>query len=462
MNYREVIDEFGAKYPDRIAFKEVGKNKEIIEYSYAQFYRDIKTVASWYVQNGYEDKHIAMMAPNCYRWIVFAYAIYYVGAVAVYLHNDLSDEEAIRKLERADVDLLVTDRDIDVSIGRINIYDAIPQCDICSEFKAIDTDKLATLIFTSGTTGVDKIVMLSQKNMMPLMYWAKLFKSDEIMHILFMYPFSHTGVFGCLLHLSTGNTICIQTKPKYFFRDLLLLNPDSILGVPVYVEAILKKINAGIPVNEVMGNRCKMVSCGGAAYSIDMVKTLSENGIEFQSGFGQTESGGTGSLYISTYMPLNGSVGKPSANVNMKIDDGEICIQSEGVMLGYYKDPEATAEVLKNGWLYTGDLGYIDEDGFVYVTGRKKNLIILSNGKNISPEELEMKLKKCQAINEVVVKGENTFLRADIYANEEDRPEIDEFVKEYNRSAESYKRIQKIVYSDTPFEKTLSGKIKRY
>ena len=139
-----------------------------------------------------------------------------------------------------------------------------------------------------------------------------------------------------------------------------------------------------------------------------------------------------------------------------------ICIQSEGVMLGYYKDSVATEEVLKDGWLYTGDLGYIDEEGFVYVTGRKKNLIILSNGKNISPEELEGKLKKCPAIIEVVIKGENTLLRADIYAKEEDRHEIDEFIKEYNKSAESYKRIHKTVYTDRPFEKTLSGKIKRY
>lgn len=461
MDFREVIDSLGTTYPERVAFKEVGKNKEIIEHTYAEFYHDIKTVASWYKQNGYEDKHIAMLAPNCYKWLVYAYAVYYIGAVAVYLHNDLSDDEAKIKLERADADLLITDRNMDVAIRCININDEIPVCDVCSDFKTINVDELAVLIFTSGTTGEDKIVMLSQKNMMPLLHWAKMYRTEVIQQILFVLPFSHTGVFSLLLFIYTGNTVCIQAKPKYFFRDVLLLNPTSICCVPVYVEAIYKKIKAGIPINEIVGNRCTMISGGGAAYSADMVKTLLENGIECQTGYGQTESGGSGTTHFSKFMPVNGSVGKPTS-ATIKIVDGEICLQSEGVMIGYYKNPEGTAEVLKDGWLYTGDLGYMDEEGFVYITGRKKNLIILSNGKNVSPEELESKLMVCPAITEVVVRGENTLLRADIYADEADRDEVDEFIKEYNKSVESHKRIHKVVYSDRPFEKTLSGKIKRY
>lgn len=462
MNYREVIDEFGADYTDQVAFEEIEKNKEIIEYKYGQFYHDIKTVASWYKLNGYEDKHIAIMAPNSYKWMVYAYAISYAGAVAVYLHNDLSDEEAKNKLERADVDLLVTDRKMDISIVCVDINDEITQCDICSDFKKIDEDELALLLFTSGTTGVDKIVMLSHKNMSSLMGAKKLYHLDGTLYYLGMFPFSTTAVLANLLYLALGGVICIQTKPKYFFRDLLLFNPTRLSAVPMYLEAILRKIHSGMPIREIVGDRCTNVGGGGALISADLVNSLCKDGVESFSGYGQTESGGTGTTYISKYMPVNGSVGKPSPGVNMKIVDGEICIQSEGVMIGYYKDPEATAEVLKDGWLYTGDLGYTDEDGYVYITGRKKNLIILSNGKNISPEELENKLMKCPVINEVVIKGENTLLRADIYANEEDRPVIDEFIKEYNRSAESYKRIQKVVYTDKPFEKTLSGKIKRY
>lgn len=462
MNYREAIDALERTYSDQVALQEIGKNKEIINYSYSKFCHDIRTVASWYKQNGYEDKHIAMLAPNCYKWLVYAYAINYVGAVAVYLHNDLSDEEAREKLERAEVDLLITDRDMDISIGCVDINDDIPQCDICSDFNEIDSNELALLLYTSGTTGVDKIVMLSQNNMTSLLNLEKIYRTEEHLYILCSFPFSQTQVLANLLYLYIGNTLCINNKPKYFFRDLLLFNPTRVMVVPMYLEAILRKINAGIPIHEILGNRCTYIGGGGAAISADIVNSLLDEGVIFLSGYGQTESGGTGTFFMSKFMPVNGSVGKPSPNVNIKIVDDEICIQSDGLMLGYYKNPEATAEVLKDGWLYTGDLGYMDEEGYVYITGRKKNLIILSNGKNISPEELENKLKKCEAIIEVVVTGENTLLRADIYANEEDRNEIDEFIKEYNKSAESYKRIHKTVYSDKPFEKTLSGKIKRF
>ena len=203
--------------------------------------------------------------------------------------------------------------------------------------------------------------------------------------------------------------------------------------------------------------------CSSAALDPKMLLELAQNGFVVNQCYGMTETFGDGILNFTQVEKHMSAVGKPDDHVQYKLDEtGEICIKGDCVMLGYYKDPEATAEVIDaDGWFHTGDLARMDEEGFYYITGRKKNLIILASGENVSPEELEKKLALCPAITECIVKEKSQKICAVIYCPEDKQEEVRAFVIEVNRSLPLYKRISAVEFTVEPLPRNALGKLLR-
>jgi long-chain acyl-CoA synthetase len=276
--------------------------------------------------------------------------------------------------------------------------------------------------------------------------------------------------------LYIGFTTCINDSIMHVQKNLKLFKPDMVLMVPLVLESVyakLKNAGKGLPKKLVakaaFGGNLKTIVSGGAYLNPEYVDKFAEYGITVLQGYGMTEC----SPVISTNLPWQqkkDSVGKLMPNCEAKIVDNEIWVKGSSVMMGYYKMPEETAEAVEDGWLKTGDLGYVDEDGFVYITGRRKNLIILANGENVSPEEIENQIVTAELVKEIIVREKDTVIQAEIYPDYEyaakkkikDIPgSLQQILDEYNRTAPVYKRILNLVVRETEFEKNTTKKIKR-
>ena len=381
----------------------------------------------------------------------------------------------------------------------------------------IDSKALATLVFTSGTTSNSKIVMISQYNIarnISDMQLVEDFRSTDV-NLAFL-PFHHTfGSTGQLIMLSSGITTAFPDGLRYIGQNLKEYHVTFFVGVPILIEAIYKKLNEGIAkkgktkmvkiakiftnillkfgidirrkvfkeiIDELGGLR--FVISGAASLDKKVEKGLNDLGILTVQGYGLTETSPV--LCAENYKYRKyGSIGFPMKNVQIRIEDknkegiGELVVKAPNVMLGYYEDEEATKEVLKDGWLYTGDYGYIDAQGYVYITGRKKNLIVLKNGKKIFPEEMEEHINKIDLVEECFVFGlpkeEDVVLSVKIKYDEEVAKEkypnlkaeelkkvIWEKVKETNKLFPKYKYVKNMILTNEEFAKTTTNKIKRF
>jgi long-chain acyl-CoA synthetase len=259
---------------------------------------------------------------------------------------------------------------------------------------------------------------------------------------------------------------------------MVVFQPEVMLMVPMMVETIYKRLavaDANIPKMElaqhVFGGKLRIIFVGGAHLDPYYIDQFAEFGVAIYEGYGMSEC----SPVISSNTPDNhkkGSIGRPLSNVEVSFADGEILVRGSSVMKGYYKMPEETAETLADGWLHTGDKGYLDEDGFLYINGRVKNLIILSNGENVSPEEIENKLALGKLVGEVIVTGEENGLTARIYpeqelvqqnemSEDEVRASLQAFLDEYNKTQPTYRQITGLVVRKNPFARSSTKKIKR-
>ena len=247
---------------------------------------------------------------------------------------------------------------------------------------------------------------------------------------------------------------------KYVFMDMPKLNPTHAGMVPSIAESLAKIIRR-TPHERIVnyvGNSFKGIIAVGASMKPAIAECLLEQGVEIFVLYGMTETAGNGSWCLLDKNHL-GTIGKPDTNLLFRIVDGEIQIFGDGVMSGYYNDPEETSEVIIDGWLHTGDMGYCDHDGYYYITGRKKNVIILSNGENVNPEEIEATFDRCEAVEECLVYSDGRGICADVYANNHDIAEA--YIKVYNESVPMYRQVYKVNYMNKPLPKTGSGKIKR-
>lgn len=309
---------------------------------------------------------------------------------------------------------------------------------------------------------------------------------------LLTLPLHHTFAFttSVLAMLAYRVPICINRSLRTFIPDMQEFKPQNMFLVPLYVETMYRNIwktaetqgkdkllrnmvilsnilrKMGIDLRRKLfrsilsqfGGNLDLIICGGAPLKQSYIDGMEAFGIQVLNGYGITECAPVVAVNRNRFF-RRGSVGLPLPCSEIKIVDGEICVRGPNVTPGYYQDDASNNDAFLNDWFKTGDLGYLDEDGFLYITGRRKNLIILSNGKNVSPEELEERLLDLPHVQEAVVYEENGMIAAEIFA--QDQTGVQEHVTALNRELPVYKRIQKVVFRDREFEKTTTKKIKR-
>ncbi len=519
-DFRQFVDFMAKSYSDKTVFiYEEDKTEKSVTYS--KFTDDINALAAYFKAEGMADEKIAVYGENSYEWIVAYFAAVVSGNVIVPIDKELPGEEVSNLIGDCGAKVLIyssaktkTIAEAKDGMTSVDRFFEIPEVNalfekgraILAEDNSVvampqDTEKLCALIYTSGTTGNPKGVMLCQRNLMFDMCNScrNLLEPPNTVVVL---PLNHTfGMMaGVLCQVYAGYTTYINNNLRNVLRDINRLKPQHISVVPLFADTFYKGIwknakksgkdkilrvlikisnglrKAGIDLRRVFfksvidafGGNLEMLIVGGAPLDLKVAKGFEDLGITVIGGYGITEC----SPIISTDRNKDykfGSAGLAISGVEVKVDcpdekgEGELLVKGPIVMLGYYNNPEATAEVFEGEWFRTGDFGRVDDEGFIFITGRKKNIIITPNGKNVYPEEIEAVIQKVEGIGEVVVYESEKLICAEIYTETpEDKDRIKAEVLELNKTLPSYKHIQKVVFRDTEFEKTTTKKIKRF
>ncbi|MGI6436814.1 MAG: AMP-dependent synthetase/ligase [Sphaerochaeta sp.] len=542
----EMFDITVKRYPDNESFRAFTPKKEV--YTYAEAYEHIQTIASYLVVEGVtKGTKVALTGKNSPQWAMSYLGILYAGGTVVPLDASLSDEDMIKLMAFAGVKIFIADSerlkgfDEKDTLGLTHRLSLEPS----EEFPMIMEQKgdrrrkaykatgeeTAAILFTSGTTGTPKGVMLSHENLVSDCYLAQgnmwIYPTDVFYAIL---PLHHSYtmmavfieaisvgasiVFGKKLVISQvlkemreGKVTMFLAVPMLFNKMIAaLMNGVKEKGAVLYgvirflmgVSGVLKKVfkvNIG---KKMFGFLLKKLSLehnricisGGGPLPASTFKLFNQLGIDFVQGYGLTETSPITHLNpVEAYIET--SVGKNLPQVEVRIVDpdsdgnGLIHIKGPMVMQGYYKNPEATDEVLKDGWLNTGDVGYQDANGYLYLTGRAKNLIVTEGGKNVFPEEIEDHFQLYDEIDTICVLGyiidkqkKSEGIRALIYPSEkysnemkkthgeqsaaEIEKRLNQIVGEVNKSLQSYKKITRVTVVNEPLEMTSTKKVKRH
>lgn len=511
-------------YPDKAAFV-FAKGKNAISKTYADIYEDMCTLGTWLHAMNFHEKHIAIIGENSYEWLVAFFAITCGGNVAVPIDKELPENEMAGLLKKADVEVIFYSKSyrepiinaLEILNKEVNAYcmsDMAEYIELGKEQIAlgkisfldyeIDRKKLCCIMFTSGTSGNCKGVMLSHENIAEdINNSCKLFVLRG--NTIAVLPFHHAFglVVAVFMVLNYGYTIYINTSLKTVQKDLQIAKPQTMFLVPLFVETFHKQIwmsakkegkekmlkrmikisdcllKFGIDVRkrvfdsvrQAFGGGIEYIICGGAPLATQYVKEFRSFGIEILNGYGTTECSPCAAVNRN-YYHKDGTVGVVVPDIEVKISvSGEVLVKGSIVMQGYYNDDDSTNEVFNGGWYKTGDLGYLDDEGFLTLTGRCKNLIILSNGENVSPEELEADFLKYDEVQEVLVYEENGVIIAEIYPDEDylektgckiKQEHFDKICKVINSKRPLYKQVGKVRLRDFEFEKNTSKKILRY
>ena len=310
------------------------------------------------------------------------------------------------------------------------------------------------LLATSGSTKRSKLVLLSHYALLP-------HSELETQRSVFVLPMYHIAGLNSLMNdLARGIPICLSTLGRGIL-DMAWFRPKDVFAVPSFVELLVQRAKAG----KLDLSSIASVISGGAPQSCETAEYLENLGIYTISLYGATETAGIVDYALPSRF-RRGSVGLPGPWNEIKISpQGEVLVKGPNVMLRYLDDPDATAQALVEGWYHTGDLGRIDQDGFLYITGRISNVIVLSNGENVSPEAVEAKLSVCPDILECVVLGRGDRIAAQVWcgagAGEDAQGRVKEFVADYNRTVPSYLAVRHLEFREQPFDKTATGKLKR-
>lgn len=529
------------------------EKKAIKEYSYKELYENSTYLGAGLEKLGLLGKPIAVIGEADPAYMTTYYGVVNGNGVIIPLDKEITDDEIVNFLILSEAAAVVytsaqngriaalADRlpdvkkfiPVDAEKETVECDRILPYRDLLnmgkefiengeSNYKntVIDVEKCCAIIFTSGTTGTSKGVMLCQKNLCTNAFAAAnaihfIEKSTRLVSVL---PMNHTYEVTCS-HITAqffGASTFLNDSLKYVLRNFQNFKPHVLVLVPLFVETMHKKIwseirnkgkeklvrrmikvsNAllkiGIDLRSkffaqilgALGGELQGIVCGGAPLNPQLIKDFRDFGIDILEGYGITECSPLLAVNTKGNERLR-SVGPAVMGVKVRIDKekeedetGEIVANGPNVMLGYYRNQEATDAVFtEDGWFKTGDIGYMDADGYIYITGRKKNVIILSNGKNIFPEEIEEYLAQVSIIAESVVVGrplpdsDEAVITALVFPDYEQLEGLDEEavynkVKEeidtINRSLPQYKQIRQIQIRTTEFEKTTSRKIKRY
>ncbi len=500
-NLKEMID-YGAENFGERNFIEYKENGGITKKSYNQLKVSCDTFSRMLAEKNISEAHTAIIGSTSYEWIVTFFGTANSGGAAVPLAPNETDEMNCKLIEFADVSVFAFDKKhtalyklVKEKVPSIKLFisldnesesdDVINFSEIMEKYEgeyngSPDPDKVCAIVFTSGTTGFPKGVMSSHRN---FVYSAgSVHVACPTTRMLCCLPIHHSFCFtgNITKSIVKGKTVCVNDNLANLIQDLQLYKPDSILAVPQLVKKIMfgaMKFAAAHPelpqekaINSFLGGNIIDIISGGAPLEAALNEKFNSTGILVLNGYGMTEC----TPIISNNSVGNfrhGSVGKPIPCVDAKIVNGEILVKGPNVMLGYYKNPEATKEAFtEDGYLHTGDLGYFDEDGYLYITGRCKNLILLDNGENVSAEMLEEQFANEALIQEVICYNEGSAICAEVYLNkafidENGISDIDKAIlnvlDRVNENLASYQRITSYVIREIPFERTASSKIKR-
>lgn len=497
---REIIVQAAETYQDASAIRYKISKKEITSKSYAQLREDSERFSNALEALGEQGNHIAITGMTSYSWLVSYLGTVNSASVAVPLDVSLPAEDMCELIDRADATIFVYDEiraDVAAMVRArcpkikylISMQKEEQDQEVLSLWQLLEKsdnkcsimpepDALCTIMFTSGTTGKSKGVMLSHRNLAEnaTCFDMKIPPRTTALSVL---PIHHAYclTMDFLKGLSIGADICINDSLLRVAKNIKLFQPNMVLMVPLMIETMAKKLEdaEGLPVDlvkkEVFGEQFTTICSGGAYLNPAYIDLFAKYGVTIQQGYGMTEC----SPVISTNVSWNirkDSVGQLISNCEAKTVEEELWVRGSSVMMGYYKMPEETAQTLtEDGWLRTGDLGYVDQEGFVYLTGRKKNLIITKNGENVSPEELENKIGEHRLVQEILVRESEGVIEAEIFPDHEYaqkkeikdiRAVLQEVIDTYNQGAPAYKRVYRLKIRDTEFAKTPSKKIKRY
>ncbi len=543
-NFKQMLYRSGDIYRSRTAFRRKDEQGKIYSTTYEEFKTDVVSLGTSLMDKGYLNKKIAVIGKNSYEWCVAYLAASIVGIV-VPIDKELHTRDVINFINVSEASCILGDKknlspimEEKSEISNKDIYfvpfDGENSFNKLIEdgkklyekgFKEFDNieinpDELRILLFTSGTTGNAKGVCLSQRNIcsniLSTYGIVKVKRSDLFFSIL---PLHHTYecTLGFLLPIYSGASICHCEGLRYIAKNMQEFHPSVILCVPLLLEKLHKNITknmnkslpekyrkengnpfSGLPfiikkvvkakVKNTLGGRLRLFIVGAAAANPIILSDFRDLNLNTLQGYGLTEcsplvAGNT------DFFQKDDSAGLPIPNVKYKIDKpneegiGEIIVQGPNVMLGYYKDEEKTKQTIIDGWFHTGDLGKIDENGYLYITGRCKSVIVTKNGKNIYPEEVEYYLNDSPLITESLVLGiqkendDETYINAQIYPNLEAITEylkgsvptkeeifkiISDVVSSVNKKLPNYKHIRNFIVRDKEFEKTTTQKVKRY
>ncbi len=511
-NLKDMASQKAQRKPDDSGFT-FHKGGRLCHKTYKEVWEDIKGLGTWMNMEGFQETHVAILGENSYEWILAFLAIVSGGNVAVPIDKELPKKEVRRLMGQADVKAVFYSSDYADLVENAEGIRLIPMSGTDDFVKTgrqglerghrnfLDfepgAESTACIFFTSGTTGISKGVMLSQGNLGAEIHnTCQLFKPEG--SVIALLPFHHAfGLIIGLMMFHYGCNLYINKSLKNIKRALLETRPQTLFVVPLFIETFYKQIwdtarkegkepglrilmklsnhllRLGIdvrkkwfsPVRAAFGGNLEYIISGGAALDVRYIKEFRSWGIEVLSGYGTTECSPCTAVNRN-FHHKDGSVGLPIPKSRIKIGpDGEVLIAGPHVMQGYYKADEETKQVMKDGWYATGDLGFLDKDGFLTLTGRKKNLIILANGENVSPEELEEDFRKYPQVREVLVYEEEGLIAAEIYPEEEyigDQEQFAEIMRKVNRGRPLYKQVAKVKLRGTEFEKNTSMKIIRY
>ncbi|MCI7107418.1 MAG: AMP-binding protein [Agathobacter sp.] len=496
---RDIVVYAAEKFKDEDAFRyKVGKDT-IETKSYNQLRADSESFSKVLESLGETGNHIAVTGMTSYPWIVTYLGTVDSGSVAVPLDVSLPAEEMCELINRADVTVMVIDeirKDVAAIVRDrcpglkylISMQKETSDEDSLSFWQLLkenegscnvepERDELCTIMFTSGTTGKSKGVMLTHGNLADNATCLDM-KIPARTVIMTVLPIHHAYCLSMdiLKGLSLGSIICINDSLLHVAKNIKLFKPNMILMVPLMIETMAKKLEstALLPPklikNKVFGEQFHTICSGGAYLNPDYIDLFERYGITILQGYGMTECAPVISTNLSWDIRKD-TVGKLMPNCEGKTVDGELWVRGSSVMQGYYKMPEETAATLEDGWLKTGDLGFVDEDGYIHLTGRKKNLIITKNGENVSPEEIENKLSENRLIQEILVRESEGVIEAEIFPDYEYvkkkhikdvQVKLQEIIDEYNKTAPAHKKVYRLKVRETEFEKTPSKKIKRF
>ena len=468
------------RFADRVSFRWYdGAQDAVVEKKYRDSARDIRRAVNYFTQQvpDIRGKRICLWADNSYQYAINCYGVMLAGGVVVPLNQRKSWEELHYELELVEPTLILTDgedhgcnEEMQAAYG--SLLRPMNGFESCQPLEQLDNriqpEELMVLMFTSGTTGRSKGVMLCERNFFAVMphhvrvgqrFCQLKNDPDLLVSHMTLLPMFHLGAFGCLFTWAWMGWAQNLGSLRSFYKDLKRMPSQAMAAVPVLVQSIHHDLMTGK--QDKLGDLWAL-NCMSAMFDPQTLMDLHDHGMVISQLYGSTETTGGGLINFAEDAKHIGSIGKDDGHCEIKLDNGELCMRGGDVMLGYYKDPEGTAEVIDaDGWFHTGDLARVDEDGFYYITGRKKNIIILDNGENVSPEELENLLSKCEAVKECIVREKGKKICAVIYCGEADQQTVRDFITETNRTLPLYKRMSAVEFSTEPLPRTGTGKLLR-